>query len=152
MLTSSRDVEHHLPSGERARAGAGGGAVPARYSWAHLHAQHWLWNQAPGEGLDLGVELRQGCLLSAVQFVTFPDRISVVLLLSVKRRWIAPYRWQSAYPKYCGVLFTSQGKMEMGNNRRIGAAAAVTPVQHSIYRAVYFRPCPMVTNSGSWPK
>uniref|UniRef100_A0A8C2ZIJ1 Ig-like domain-containing protein n=1 Tax=Cyclopterus lumpus TaxID=8103 RepID=A0A8C2ZIJ1_CYCLU len=46
------DVERHLTSGERAGAGAGGGAVPARYSWAHLHAQHGLWNQAPGEGLD----------------------------------------------------------------------------------------------------
>jgi len=28
--TSSRDVERHLASGEGARAGAGGGAVPAR--------------------------------------------------------------------------------------------------------------------------
>jgi len=47
-----RDVERHLAGGKRARTGAGGGAVPSRYSWAHLHAQHWLWNQAPGEGLD----------------------------------------------------------------------------------------------------
>jgi len=41
-----------LPSKEGVRAGAGGVAVLARYSWAHLHAQHWLWNQAAGQGLD----------------------------------------------------------------------------------------------------
>jgi len=37
--TSSRDVERHLASREGARAGAGGGAVPTRSSWARLHAQ-----------------------------------------------------------------------------------------------------------------
>lgn len=45
-------VECHLCGGKGAGAGVGGGAVPTRYSWAHLHAQHWFWNQTPGEGLD----------------------------------------------------------------------------------------------------
>ncbi len=27
-------------------------AVQARYRWAHLYVQHWLWNQTPREGLD----------------------------------------------------------------------------------------------------
>jgi len=49
-------VERHLASGERARAGAGGGTVSARYSWAHLHAQQWLWNRATSLSQDLTMD------------------------------------------------------------------------------------------------
>jgi len=50
--TGSRAVECHLAGREGAGADAGGGAVPPKYGWAHLHAQHRFWNQTPGEGLD----------------------------------------------------------------------------------------------------
>lgn len=43
-------VDQLLGCGETAEASAGGGAVAVRYSWAH-HTQHWLLNQALGEGL-----------------------------------------------------------------------------------------------------
>lgn len=36
--TGPRDVKHHFSSGEGARAGGGGGVVPARYGWTHLYA------------------------------------------------------------------------------------------------------------------
>jgi len=45
---------------ERARADAGGGAVPATYSWAHLQLSSWS----------------QDCPVSPVLFVIFMDRIS----------------------------------------------------------------------------
>jgi len=53
--TGSRDVGLGTSPrwwGKGAGAGAEGGTVPTRYGWAHLHAQHHLWNQTPGEGLD----------------------------------------------------------------------------------------------------
>lgn len=36
---------HHR---EGARVGAVGGAVPIRYRWVLIQAQHWLWNQKQG--------------------------------------------------------------------------------------------------------
>lgn len=45
-------VECRLSGGAGAWVGAGGRPLPTRYSWAHLHAQHWLLNQTLGEGLD----------------------------------------------------------------------------------------------------
>lgn len=31
----------------RSQSWCGGGALPATYSWALFHAQHWLWNHTP---------------------------------------------------------------------------------------------------------
>jgi len=53
LPTGSRDVEHQLAGREGAGAGAGGGAVPTRYGWAHLHVQHRFWILTPGEGAGL---------------------------------------------------------------------------------------------------
>lgn len=45
-LWPCRLVKCHLSHSRR-------GAVPPTYIWAHLHTQHWIWNQTSGEAIEL---------------------------------------------------------------------------------------------------
>ena len=68
-------------AGKEPGAGAGGGAVPTRYGWAYLYAQHRFWNQAPGEGLDSPL-LRSGpgCETPAGVGILTSPRLSAAVL------------------------------------------------------------------------
>ena len=48
METGTWDLKCHLSGDEEAGGFGGDGAIPNRYSWAHLNAQHWSQNQTPG--------------------------------------------------------------------------------------------------------
>ncbi|KAK0155439.1 hypothetical protein N1851_002166 [Merluccius polli] len=59
---------------------------------------------------------------------------SEAMVLSRKKRWPVPSGWgESSWPKYLGVLFTTEAKREREIDRRMGAASAV---MQALYRTV----------------
>ena len=78
LQTGSRDVECHFAGGQIAWAGEWGGAVPTRYSWAHL------WTHNVGSGTK---SLDRGWTLSYSGVIIHKERRWAGVVIPPSPRW-----------------------------------------------------------------
>lgn len=77
------------------------------YRWAHLHTQHWFWNQTPGEGLDslLFLSCPECEALGGFVDTHKPPRLSPAMLeFSLKNQRVASMRLQVAEKKALTIV------------------------------------------------